>query len=207
MMIKIVKRPISLMEVLIAMTLTVAILMTLTFFYRQITEIGYEVDRVGARNFTRRYIETRLAQILPRAVGETNPKKDFVFFSLKDDGLTKPGSDNLIFTFDNSVSLDKDHAAHVLGRLYVDKNGNLMLAYWPSPKRWENNENPEIKKELLLEGVESLNLEFYIAPAKKEKESDPNKSNNQGDSRKKEDADKKAKKNLANDTSDADEKE
>ena len=184
----VVKRPISLIEVLIAMMLTVAILMTLTFFYRQITEIGFEMDRVQARNFTRRYMETRLTQILPRTVGVSDDEKDFVFFSVKDDGVTKPGSENLIFSFDNAISLDKSHAAHVLGRLYVDKNGNLMLAYWPSPKRWgSGGEMPAIKKELLLEGVESLSFEFYIAPAKKEKEPiDPNQKVNQGNAQKKE---------------------
>lgn len=169
-MMKIVKRPVSLLEVLIAVVLTVAILMTLTFFYRQVTEIGYEVERVSAKNFSMRYIESRLASILPKAVSETDKKKDFVFFSVGDEGLTKAGSQSLIFTFDNQVSLDKVFSNHVLARLFLDKNGNLMIAYWPSPKRWEPNIIPPMKKEVLLQGVDNLSFEFYIAPAKKEKE-------------------------------------
>ncbi|HEV8052741.1 MAG TPA: hypothetical protein VGP47_09610 [Parachlamydiaceae bacterium] len=166
----IVKRHVSLVEVLIAVTLTVAILMTLTFFYRQVTEIGYEVDRTSAKNFNMRHLETRLAQIIPKAVGEKHKNKDFLFFSVNDEGVTKPGSQSLIFTFDNLVSLDKPFSGHVLARLYLDANSNLLLAYWPSPKRWENNTAPSMKRELLLQGVENLAFEFYIAPKRKDRE-------------------------------------
>lgn len=41
-----------------------------------------------------------------------------------------------------------------------------MIAYWPSPNRWEKNETPPMKKEILYQGVEGLAFEFYIAPAK-----------------------------------------
>ena len=170
MPIHLVKRPVSLVEMLVALTLTIAILMTLMFFYRQVTEIGYEVDRTGAKNFNMRHMETRLAQILPKAVGETDKQKDFLFFSVNDEGVGKPGSQSLIFMFDNQISLDKAFSGHVLGRLYLDASGNLMLAYWPSPKRWENTGAVPMKKELLLQGVENLAFEFYIAPKRKDKD-------------------------------------
>lgn len=168
MKIRIEKRYVSLIEVLIAIVLTIAIMTTLTFFYSQVTEIGAEVDRVNIKNFNMRYIEARLADILPKAVGEKNKEKDFVFFSIGDEGLTKPGSQSLIFTFDNEVSLAKVFSGHVLARIYLDKNGNLMIAYWPSPKRWEKNQEPPMKKEMLFQGAENLAFEFYIAPAVKE---------------------------------------
>lgn len=187
-----VKRHVSLVEVLIAITLTVAILMTLTFFYRQVTEIGYEVDRVGAKNFKMRHMETRLAQILPKAVGETDKQRDYLFFSINDEGVGKPGSQSLIFMFDNLVSLDKPFSGHVLGRLYLDAAGNLMLSYWPSPKRWENNGAVPMKKELLLEGVENLAFEFYIAPKRKDKEKqEPGKEANTGNKDNKDNKDSK----------------
>lgn len=167
---RVAKRHVSLVEVLIALTLTIAILMTLMFFYRQVTEIGYEVDRTSAKNFNMRHLETRLAQILPRAVGETDKQRDFLFFSVNDEGVGKPGSQSLIFMYDNQISLDKPFSGHVLGRLFLDTNGNLMLAYWPSPKRWESTGKVPMKKELLMQGVENLAFEFYIAPKRKEKE-------------------------------------
>lgn len=177
MLLKISKRPISFIEVLIALTLTIGILMTLTFFYRQVTEIGSETDRVRAANFKKRYIETRLAKILPKAVSKTDRSGDFIFFSTGDEGITKLGSQSLIFTFNNLVSLDKNFSGHVLGRIYLDSKGNLFIAYWPSPKRLENWERVPMKKELLLEGVENLTFEFYIAPERKKTEDTKPKSN------------------------------
>jgi hypothetical protein len=166
------KRYITLIEVLIAIILTVLILSTLMFFYRQITETGLEIDRSNSKNFNLRYIESRLANILPTAVGETDQDKDFVFFSLGDEGLTKPGSQSLVFMFKNNVSLAKAFSGHALARIYLDKKGNLMIAYWPSPKRW-GNETPSMKKEMLFQGAEDLSFEFYIAPAANKEDAEP----------------------------------
>lgn len=177
------KRCVTLIEVLIAIILTVLILSTLTFFYRQVTEIGLEVDRVSGKNFKMRYIETRLAEILPTVVDDK--QKDFVFFSLGDEGLTKPGSQSLIFTFYNDVSLAKAFSQNALARIYLDKNGNLMIAYWPSPLRWEKNEPPAMKKEMLYQGVDNLAFEFYIAPAVKEQEKAPETEKKNPDDKKK----------------------
>lgn len=166
---KIKKRPVTLLELLISIVLTIVILTTLLFFYRQVGLIGIETDKVMADNFRMRYVESRLAKILPNTVADKgDDNKDFVFFSVNDEGLTKPGSQSLIFTFDNGVSLDKEFSNHVLARIYVDKDNNLMLAYWPSPKRWLNGVIPPIKKEVLLEGADSVRFEFYIPPEKKE---------------------------------------
>lgn len=77
------KRFVTLIEVLIALVLTVLILSTLMFFYRQVIKIGLEVDRVNGKNFNLRYIEARLADILPKAVGEKTLKKILFSFPLK----------------------------------------------------------------------------------------------------------------------------
>ena len=140
------KRYATLLEVLIAMVLTIAVLMTLTFFYRQVMTIGVEIEKTKNQDFYLRYVESRLARILPKAVSPTSKEQDFVFFSLGDEALTKPGSQSLIFTFDNGVNLDKKFSNHVLGRLYLDTHGRLMLAYWPSPARLEKGGNTSIKK-------------------------------------------------------------
>lgn len=178
------KRPVTLLELLISLALTVIILSTLTYFYRQVGVIGVAVDQVISDNFRMRYVESRLAEILPKVVSESDKKQDFVFFSVGDEGLTKPGSQSLIFTFDNGVSLDKEVANHALGRIYLDKDGNLMLAYWPSPKRWENGTIPPMRKEVLMEGVENLHFEFYIPPEKLEKKKAPAADNAQPDQKK-----------------------
>lgn len=160
------KRFFTLIEVLVALVLTTLILSTLMFFYRQVIEISLEIDRISSKNFDLRYLETRLADILPKAIGEK--EKDFVFFSLGDEGLTKPGSDSLIFTFNHDASLNKDLSQNTLARIYLEKNGKLMIAYWPSPSRWDKGSMPSIKKEFLFQDVEKLAFEFYIAPPVKE---------------------------------------
>lgn len=161
-----IRRHATLIEVLIAMTLTTLVLMTLMFFYQQISFINIDIDKVKAEHFHLRYVENRLSEVLPRAINEKGRLTDFVFFTFNDDGSGLSGSQSLIFTFDNDVSLDQVFSNHVIGRLYLDKDGRLILAYWPSPKRLEGNGEIPMKKEILFEGAESLAFEFFIAPDK-----------------------------------------
>lgn len=162
---------VSLLEVMIAMTLTVLVLTTLTYFYRQVIVIGSDLDKVQKESFEKRYVENILSDVLPKATSEKDPKNDFVFFTAPEEiGLTK--SPSLIFTFDNGIDIDKVFSNNVIGRLFVDPSGRLILAYWPSPKRWDGNPSPPMKKEILLEGVDSLGFEFFIAP---KKDSEPKK--------------------------------
>lgn len=162
---KLLKRHISLIEVLIGMVLTVLVLTTLLFFYQQINVISIDIDKVKKEHFQLRYVENRLSSILPRAINEKD-KKEFTFFSLNDEGISLNGSQSLIFTFDNDVSRDSVFSNNVIGRLYLDKQGFLTLAYWPSPKRQEKGSPVPMKKEVLLEGVDSLDFEFFIPPEK-----------------------------------------
>lgn len=157
----------TLLEVIIAAALTLMIMSTLLFFYRQLGEIGRDLDQAKEDNFKLRYAEARLSTVLPNIVWEKNKNKDFVFFSFIDEGLGKADSQNLIFTFDNKISLDKETANHVIARLFVDPKGRLILAYWPSPKRWVDGTQPKIKQEVLLDGVQGVSFEFFIPPDKK----------------------------------------
>jgi len=160
------KRSATLLEVIIAMALTVAVLMTLIFFYREVGVIGGEINKTKVEDFSLRFVENRLLDTLTKAISPTDKAKDFVFFSTGDESLSKTGSHSLIFTFDNGVSLDKLFSNHVLVRLYLDGQGKLTMAYWPSPKRWEKNAKPPMKKEILLENVEGLEFAFFVAPEK-----------------------------------------
>jgi len=162
----IIKRHVTLLEVMIAMALTALILMTLMFFYQQVVVIGSDIDRIKAEQFHIRFAENRLAYILPRIISKSDKLKDFAFFSVGDEGIAKPNSQGLIFTFDNGISLDKPFSNHVVGRLLLDPNGKLLLLYWPIPKTWDKAAGPlPVKKEILLENVESVSFEFFVAPA------------------------------------------
>lgn len=183
------KRPLTLIELIIAAALTVAVMTTLLYFYRQLGEIGQRMDSAKEENFKLRYAESRLAEIFPRTVSKNSKNTDFVFFSFADEGTAKGGSQNLIFTFDNDISLDKSFSNHVIARLYIDPSSRLMLAYWPSPKRQSDQSALPIKQEVLLDGVEDIKFEFYIPPESKkteakqpEKEETAQKSGKKGDS-------------------------
>lgn len=160
-------RPITLIEVLIAMTLTTMILMTLMFFYRQVMMIGGDLDEVKREAFYRCYVENRLANTLPRIGAIDSTKKEsLLFFSSDNNHLTMPNSQSLFFTFDHGISLDQVFSNTIIGNLYVDKQGQLMLAYWPAPKQWPSGELPRMKKEVLMQKVKSIVFSFYVAEDK-----------------------------------------
>ena len=162
---------VTLIELIIAAALTALVLTTLLFFYSQVGTIGRDLDKAKEENFKHRYAEARLSTVFPNIVSEKNNERDFVFFSFIDEGAGKGGSQNLIFTFDNDISLDKGFSNHVIGRLFVDSKGRLILAYWPSPKRWIEGKTPDMKQEVLLTDVEDVSFDFFVPPDRK-KESD-----------------------------------
>lgn len=158
---------------MIAMSLTVIVLIVLNYFYRDVDSIDHEMDKTHRQAFQVRYLENRLADIIPKILSPKQAKKDFFFFSGTDaNGMMKAGSMNLLFVYDNGVVLDKNFANYVLARLYLDKDNKLSLAIWPIPERWETNVTPQMKKEILLENVDSLNFDFFIPPEKNRKSSD-----------------------------------
>jgi hypothetical protein len=159
------KRGLTLLEIMIASVLTAMVIFSLLFFYRQVGEISLQTDRVRDEHFKMRHVEGRLMRIFPRAI---SAKDELTFFSFDDDKLGKEGSQTLIFTFDNDITLDKRFANTVVARLFVDPEGRLWLVYWPSPKRWTGQTAPPAKWELLLDGVKSVSYEFFIAPDREE---------------------------------------
>jgi len=158
----------TLLEVLIALSLTTIILTTLSFFYLQIDTLNRESERVQIESFKRRFLQYRLTQIFPQTLTFKGRNEDISFFfsSTFSEGLFLQGTESLVFAYDNCVNLDTTFAAEVLARLYVDLEGRFCLGIWPAPKRWAENELPPMKKEILFEGVEMLKFQFFIPPNK-----------------------------------------
>lgn len=157
-----VARCFTLLEVLIGMGLAMILLSTLTYFYQQVEWMNTEAERTQKENFQLRYAENRLSRIFPTTLSERTEKKHFYFFTSNAEGMLKTPS--LVFTFNNGLKLCASFASEVLGRLYLDEQKKqLCLALWPSPKRWENG-MPPMTKEVLLDNVESLAFNFYVAP-------------------------------------------
>lgn len=167
---KLKKHHITLLELMIAISLTMVILSSLSFFYNQVFNINRKMDAAENNAFKMLYVENRLMHILPKIAPSTDRDIEFVFFSDSDSsGLIKPGSQSMVFSFDNGVKLDKMISCYVIGRLFVDEKGNFTLATWPTPKRWVETQQISMKKEILMENVDSIEFSFFVPPRKGEK--------------------------------------
>lgn len=152
------KRFITLLEVIIASLLTTILIAALTVFYRDMTTLNAELDKLHVVQFQKSYIQKRFSSILPEIIASKPKQKDFYFFT----GAPINGSPSLVFTYDNGPCLDRDFAGHVLGRLFVDSNNDLVLSTWPAPSRW--TDEPALKQEVLMEDIEHLRFRFYVPP-------------------------------------------
>lgn len=160
------RRIFTLVEVIIALSLTAVVMTALSYFYLQVQEINTRTEKALRNLYQLSYLEMRLATVLPKALSETDPKNNFFFFtSLEGNEVIKQGTSSLIFSYNNGINLNRQFASHVLGRLFLDTQNRLILATWPIPKRWKEGASPEMKKEILMEDVESLSFSFFVALA------------------------------------------
>lgn len=151
----------TLIEVLIATTLTMILLVAVTFFYRQMTILQRESEKLQKEQFQLSYLEKRLMGVIPKTLGSKS--KDFYFYT--SDELIN-GFQSLVFTYNNGVQMEAEYSGNCLGRIFVDHNNNLVLATWPLKSRSENNINLQMKKEILIENISFLSFEFYVPPKK-----------------------------------------
>ena len=156
---------VTLLEVLIATSLSIILITVVVYFYQQLSLINIKMDKTQNEQFQKRFAEYRLNAVLPKIVSPLN--KEFHFFiSPETQGLFKENTQSLVFTFDNSVKLDKRMADLVIGRLFLDTDNRLTLATWPIPKRWKENEPPPMTKEIIMENINTLSFDFYYPPDK-----------------------------------------
>lgn len=164
------RRYVVLIEVIIAMTLTIALLTLLMGFYSQVERTNLAAEKVQNKSFQKLYLSTRLAEILPKTLAASDSKKDFIFYTPANwDGVSLSNAPSLLFSFDNGVRLASEFSDHVIGKLYVDKDGAFSLGMWPSFLRWNDVTSPPMKNEVLMENVEQLQIEFYVPPQRDRK--------------------------------------
>lgn len=160
------KRPFTLIEIIISLGLTALVLTTLTYFFMQMQEINAKAEKTLERVFQIAYLQSRLSNVIPKAIAENTPKKDFIFYTTNESNseMIKSGTASLVFTYDNGMDLNKSISNNVLGRLFVDNEKKLVLATWPSFVRWKEGTMPPMKKEILSENIDDLNFDFFVAP-------------------------------------------
>lgn len=164
-MIEIRRMHMTLMELIIGIALASLLLMILTFFYQQMNQLNIISNQFEKEAFQQLYIETRLTEVLPETFPYKISGKICFFTTGSEGGLLTPGSSSLIFAYKTGVNLDRATAVNALGRLFLDKQHRLCLGSWDIPKA-NSLENPKMRQEILLEGVETLQFEFYVAPQK-----------------------------------------
>ena len=161
------KRHVTLLELLISMALTMVLLTILSDSFYEVKKSDRLMDEAQNESFQMRYVENRLSNVIPKAISPKDNSGDFHFFSdRQNDALFMQNSSSLVFTFDNCVKLNRNFTYHVIGRFYLDPEGNFTLALWPSKRRWKENEPPPMYREILLSNVEALDFSFFVAPEK-----------------------------------------
>ena len=162
------KRAMTLLEVMIAMGLTLLLLSTLSYMFLFVEKVNSRTEAQQEKSFDYFFLEHRLNYLMKQTYSPRQVAEHYYFFTSQtlDSHLFKPGSSSLVFSFNNGAVFDKPFANQVIGRLYLDPQGRLCLAIWPLPEEQKKNLSTQLHKEILLKNVESLDFSFLVPPLK-----------------------------------------
>lgn len=155
------KRFFTLLEILIALSLSLIIMGVLLSYYFQMSRVNILSDQAAIKAFEMRTVQNRLQDMVRRILP---PKeKRFFFTGGNDPALFLTGTSNLIFSYDNGIVFDEALSNETLGRLFVDPENNLTLMTWVKRDKWEDNVIPRFHSEVLLTGVTGFVIKFFAA--------------------------------------------
>lgn len=155
-----IRRFMTLMEVLVAMVLTAALLSILLFFYWEASELNKLNDQAIQENFQLRYVDNRLSDVFSHLNPSQDTKRPFYFFSTKafaDAGIAQGQA--LVFGYNNGVKKNPLFSSDVVGVLLLDRFHRLSLITAPPPIKWEHGID-HIHKEILMEDVKEIKFSF-----------------------------------------------
>lgn len=101
--------------------------------------------------FEERFLSHRLLEVFSH-LEEVDQIKTFFF--------TANGGKDLIFSYDNGISSDPALSGSVIGRLFVDLQGQLVLVTWPERELWTTG-LPSFHREVLLKEVKEIGFSFF----------------------------------------------
>lgn len=145
------KRLFTLLEVLISLTLTTIILGVLLSAYFQAQSLSRDGEKLQRELQPKRALAARLEDIFFNLEA---PKLNEQFFFT-------PVEDELLFSYNNGANLDPVFSGEVLGRLFLDDKGHLVMLTWPPRKLWPEGGFPSFRREVLLENVEAVQFQFF----------------------------------------------
>lgn len=158
------KKPFTLIEVLIATTLTSVMLYMLLSIYSQCQKIDRQNSQTRQLSYEMQMLASKLSSIIPFTYYDHGKPNHYFFFTSNEP--YNPNSQSLVFCFNNGSQYDKPFSSDVIARLYLDEQRHLALAIWPHKASWKEGSLPIAKKQILLEEVEELSFEFFATPPK-----------------------------------------
>lgn len=144
-------RPFTLLEVLISLTLTTIILGVLLSAYFQAESLSREGEKLQREIQPKRALAARLDEIF---LNLEQPKANEQFFFM-------PVESELLFSYYNGANLDPAFSGEVLGRLFLDDQGYLVMLTWPPRKLWPEGGFPPFRREVLLTGIDQIGFKFF----------------------------------------------
>lgn len=149
------KCPFTLLEVLISLSLTVIIMGVLLSAYFQAESLSRDGEKMQRAIQPKRALAARLEEIF---VNLETPKQNEQFFFT-------PTVNELLFSYHNGANLDPAFSGEVLGRLFLDDKGHLVMLTWPPRKLWPEGGFPPFRREVLLEGIQEIRFKFFATAA------------------------------------------
>lgn len=146
------KRPIILMELLIALALIGTILSILLKFFSSTLVLDRKIDLLRKETIAREHLQIRLLHLftsiiprstLPDASGSS-------LYSLEEEHL------GLAAVFDNGIDPDPLYSGTVRGELSLDQTNTLFISIFPLSESAKKG----CRKEFLLQNVEKLEFQF-----------------------------------------------
>ena len=142
------KRPITLIEIFVALGLMAILCATLFNYFKQSTVYSRELEYAKHHVFARSHVQQRLLQIF------SNIADDGEFYT--SDHRTNP----LRFVFDNGVDPERQFCRSINAEIYLDRlNQTLHLLTWPLLQ--EKSRAKDLRNEILLKRVDSLSYDFF----------------------------------------------
>lgn len=157
------KRAFTLLEVLIAMVLTAGLLSFMLGVYLDAERSSAWWRSQEEKLLPERFMQRRLEDIFRHLI-EPDQKTSFFFATDSSPGLFLPGTPSLIFSYNNGIVNDSNLSEDVLGRLFVDNNGQMTLITWPERSIWNLPGLQPFHREVLLSHVTDFKLSFVRAP-------------------------------------------
>ena len=152
-MIRVCRRPVILLELMLAMGLAMGLLAFALYFYRYSVVMDAELKKEEAAGFRGRLLSGRLNQVFSKI-------EDIPFFTVSEQqGLTQGPS--LIFSFICDCRAPTFHGP-VLARLLVDNEKRLILAIWQYNKLLNGKTSPPMQMEILAEKIQGIEFEFLV---------------------------------------------